>query len=74
MNSRFKSLMSVMFVTVLGVSIYALGVLNGQQGEDFIPSAVASEEGEVSPVKARPSDVYFPNTEDLLPDEMRVIA
>jgi ribonuclease Z len=28
----------------------------------------------VSPVKARPLDVYVPNTEDLTPDEMRVIA
>jgi ribonuclease Z len=28
----------------------------------------------ISPVKARPRDVYFPNTEDLAKDEMRVIA
>ena len=29
---------------------------------------------EVSPVEARNRDVYFPNSEDLAPDEMRVIA
>lgn len=28
----------------------------------------------VSPVKARERDIYFPNTEDLRPDEMRVVA
>jgi len=28
----------------------------------------------VSPVLARPRDTYYPNTEDLAPDEMRVIA
>jgi ribonuclease Z len=36
-------------------------------------NAEASTE-EVSPVKARPQEVYFPNTEDLRPDEMRVVA
>jgi hypothetical protein len=34
----------------------------------------ASPTEKVSPVKARPLDVYVPNTEDLAPDEMRVIA
>jgi len=29
---------------------------------------------ELSPVKARPRDAYFPNSEDLGPNEMRVIA
>jgi ribonuclease Z len=39
------------------------------------PSAVQAQEGEpVSPVLARPGDTYYPNTEDLAPDEMRVIA
>ena len=34
----------------------------------------ASPTEKVSPVKARPLDVYVPNTEDLAPDEMRVVA
>jgi ribonuclease Z len=34
----------------------------------------ASPAERVSPVKARSLDVYVPNTEDLAPDEMRVIA
>jgi ribonuclease Z len=38
-------------------------------------SAVVAQEQSVSPTKARSDlDVYFPNTEDLSPDEMRVIA
>ena len=43
-----------------------------------VPTAQAqgSEEAtpKISPVKARPRDSYFPNSEDLGPDEMRVIA
>ncbi|MHA3980626.1 guanitoxin biosynthesis MBL fold metallo-hydrolase GntH [Halovulum sp. GXIMD14794] len=39
-------------------------------------AALAQEAAEVSPtmVRDRPRDVYYPNTEDLAPDEMRVIA
>jgi ribonuclease Z len=36
--------------------------------------AHAQEAAEVSPVLARPRDTYYPNSEDLAPDEMRVIA
>ena len=36
--------------------------------------AAAGSTEEISPVTARPLDVYVPNTEDLAPDEMRVIA
>lgn len=40
-----------------------------------IGDAYAAEAFEApSPVKARPRDTYYPNTEDLEPDEMRVIA
>jgi len=34
----------------------------------------AEESIALSPTKARPRDTYYPNTEDLAPDEMRVIA
>ena len=41
----------------------------------FISLVAASSTEEVSPVKARePRDVYLPNSEDLGPEEMRVIA
>ena len=41
-----------------------------------VAQAQGSEEAtpKISPVKARPRDAYFPNSEDLGPDEMRVIA
>jgi len=37
-------------------------------------SKSATSEDTVSPVKARERETYYPNTEDLRPDEMRVIA
>ena len=46
-------------------------------GFNLIPTAAAQDkEAEVSPTKVsmRPRDVYYPNTEDLNPGEMRVIA
>ncbi len=46
----------------------ALGVpaAHAQDSKDATPK--------ISPVKARPRDTYFPNSEDLNPNEMRVIA
>jgi ribonuclease Z len=40
----------------------------------FITFVAANSPEDISPVKARELDVYFPNTEDLGPEEMRVIA
>jgi ribonuclease Z len=40
----------------------------------LLTAAGPTQEQEVSPVKARPLDFYVPNTEDLGPDEMRVVA
>ena len=39
-----------------------------------VTTAHAQSAPKISPVKARPRDVYHPNSEDLAPDEMRVIA
>ena len=39
-----------------------------------VPSKFFYEWLEVSPVKARAREAYYPNSEDLRPDEMRVIA
>ncbi len=36
--------------------------------------AQAQDEPMISPTEARDRDVYYPNSEDLAPDEMRVIA
>ncbi|QDG77610.1 guanitoxin biosynthesis MBL fold metallo-hydrolase GntH [Labrenzia sp. PHM005] len=52
-------------VSILAASLLAIGI-------PFVASAEASE---VSPTKApEHREVYFPNTEDLDPNEMRVIA
>ncbi len=74
-----KSKIGILAVTMLVTSAaYYLGQSNAEAGRSInvIASAQAVETPEtVSPVKAhRNRDVYFPNTEDLDPDEMRVIA
>jgi len=60
---------------VLGI---ALGVYFGTSGLSLISPSVAkeAERGEpmISPVKARERDFYAPNSEDLGPDEIRVIS
>jgi ribonuclease Z len=65
--SERKTVISLLLVTVVAIG---LGIVIGAA---INLNAEASTE-EVSPVKARPQEVYFPNTEDLRPDEMRVIA
>ena len=59
--------------TTLGLGL-AAGSVMGLAGSWSV--AAQEAEMEVSPtmVRDRPRDVYYPNTEDLAPDEMRVIA
>ena len=55
----------------------ALGLVAGlalMAGSPWVSTTYAEEAAELSPTKARPRDTYYPNTEDLAPDEMRVIA
>ncbi len=55
---------------------YFMGRADERAGRPFslASPAQAADHPTISPVKARPRDAYFPNSEDLLPDEMRVIA
>jgi ribonuclease Z len=56
--------------------VFAIGLAAGlflANYEEFVVSPVTAK-NEVSPVKARERDFYAPNSEDLAPDEMRVIA
>jgi ribonuclease Z len=53
---------------------YVIGHSDGRSGESVISSALASSTPTISPVEPRPNEAYFPNTERLAPDEMRVIA
>ena len=46
-----------------------------EKGASFIAESIASDDSlKISPVKARDRDFYSPNSEDLAPDEMRLIA
>jgi hypothetical protein len=56
--------------------VYVYGLHHGRAGNELslVPAAVAAEMPSISPVKARARDFYAPNTEDLAPDEMRLIA
>ena len=64
-------------VTFVSVMLYQWGHLDGREGtaSGFIGQSIAAESSpKVSPVKARARDFYAPNSEDLAPDEMRLIA
>ncbi len=67
-----KILVAAVFTSGLAAGLY----LANQEVTMILPVAAQSEKDkpEVSPVLARPRDTYYPNSEDLAPDEMRVIA
>jgi ribonuclease Z len=66
-NKRGIIISGLVFGAVIGLYLVTAVVLP-------VSTAYAEETPEVSPVKARPRDTYYPNSEDLAPDEMRVIA
>ena len=71
---RMFVFMSVVFVTAV---VYYWGHSDGRQGKlpGIIDESVAAENPpKASPVKASHRDFYAPNSEDLAPDEMRLIA
>jgi ribonuclease Z len=76
MNSA-KGLLIVASVTFTVVVVYFAGHSDGRTGRmlGFTEAAFAAESPpKASPVEARPRDTYYPNSEDLAEDEMRVIA
>jgi ribonuclease Z len=57
---------------LLAVSlVYRWGYMQGETGQPIAQDAIA---GDISPVEPRDRDVYFPNTEKINSDEMRIIA
>ncbi len=59
------------------VSLYMLGLHHGHTGKGLAitkEAIAAQSENKASPVEARPRETYYPNSETLAPDEMRVIA
>ncbi|MHC5029174.1 MAG: guanitoxin biosynthesis MBL fold metallo-hydrolase GntH [Planctomycetota bacterium] len=56
--------------------VFVAGTVAGMMIADSRPTAHAEQDAAIapSPVEPRPRDVYYPNSEKLAPDEMRVIA
>jgi ribonuclease Z len=67
----------VLLITVTMVAVYLFGMHHGRTGEGLTitkEAVAADKKPMVSKTKARERDFYAPNSEDLAPDEMRVIA
>ncbi|MFC1833949.1 guanitoxin biosynthesis MBL fold metallo-hydrolase GntH [Thermodesulfobacteriota bacterium] len=76
MKRTFTILIGILLF-VAGIAVGAYYAANGLP--NLTPTAIAEEDSKsnlpkLSPVKARPRDAYFPNSEDLGANEMRVIA
>ncbi|MBW2552884.1 MAG: MBL fold metallo-hydrolase [Deltaproteobacteria bacterium] len=75
---KLISLCAVLAIALAGV--YTKGLLDGRSGKDLLLVATAEAKKasglpNISPTKALPErDMYFPGTEDLAPDEMRITA
>ena len=75
--TAIKRALVIASVTFVSVMLYQWGHLDGAEGEmsGLIGESIAAESSpKISPVKARAREFYAPNSEDLAPDEMRLIA
>jgi ribonuclease Z len=70
----FKKIIVVFSVIIAATGIYFWGLTDGNNGKELSSTASAQAMPDLSPVKARARDFYAPNSEDLAPDEMRLIA
>jgi ribonuclease Z len=70
----FKKIIVVFSVIIAATGIYLWGLTDGNNGKELSSTASAQAMPDLSPVKARARDFYAPNSEDLAPDEMRLIA
>ena len=64
-------------MALMAVMLYQWGHVDGREGKSsgIISESIAAESPpKASPVEARARDFYAPNSEDLRPDEMRLIA
>jgi ribonuclease Z len=73
---KIKSVFIAVFIALAAVAIYQWGHIDGSEGKasKVITASIAESSSAPSPLKARVRDYYSPNSEDLKPDEMRVIA
>ncbi|MDX2349909.1 MAG: hypothetical protein QNK32_05915 [Porticoccus sp.] len=73
----FRKLSIFFALSLITAGIYLWGLSDGQKGvsSGVLEKAFAAESPtNSSPVKASARDFYAPNSEDLGPDEMRLIA
>jgi ribonuclease Z len=75
-NSKLAFLAIVAVVAVAMIAVYLKGHHDGSVGKGLqLSSDAQAAKANISPVKAfKERDVYYPGTEDLKPEEMRVIA
>ena len=72
-----KSVFIGAFITLAAAMLYQWGHLDGREGKvsGLIAESIAAESpSTISPVKARERDFYSPNSEDIGPDEIRLVA
>ena len=71
-----KTVATSTMIILVGMLIYFWGHSDGREGRPALidESFAAEKSAETSPTHARDRDVYYPNSEDLASDEMRVIA
>jgi ribonuclease Z len=71
-----KTAASSTIIILVGMLIYFWGHSDGREGRTLLidESFAAEKSTGVSPTHARDRDAYYPNSENLAPDEMRVIA
>jgi ribonuclease Z len=77
MKRILKVLAAMAVVAVVAAFGYLQGYADHARGKDIALASVALAQQQqqlVSPTDARERDAYFPNSEPLAPDEMRVIA
>jgi len=78
MSQHRKSITAVTGLVLAAViaAAYFMGRSDERAGRPFslVKPAQAAETPTISPVTARTRDFYAPNSEDLRPDEMRLIA
>ncbi|MGI9308562.1 MAG: guanitoxin biosynthesis MBL fold metallo-hydrolase GntH [Gammaproteobacteria bacterium] len=76
--SKIKKISIVGGILLVAILAYTQGYVDRDQNAGFgqLTEANAADEQKpsISPVKARARDFYTPNSEDLAPDEMRLIA
>ncbi len=76
MPTRVVKILAVMVVVAVVAAFgYLQGYADHANGKEIRLASAALAQGSQGPTKALPDrDVYYPGSEDLAPDEMRVIA